>query len=234
MAFEILAVDNGSRDGSTEVLRSYEADTHGIVRPFFLSDNFGTTVSRNVALREARGRWICIMDSDVEVQPGTVQVLVAALGEASSIGLVAPKILYPSGTWQKSTDRFPTVGHKLNRLLRLKEIEKRESERALGDTKSRDVDYAISAFWIFRRKILETVGLLDEKIFYAPEDVDYCIRVWRAGYRVVYVPSVHVVHHAQEISRGWTLSPAKISHLKGLVYLFTKHGYFFRPPAFRH
>ena len=48
------------------------------------------------------------------------------------------------------------------------------------------VDYAISAFWLLRRDVLEAVGLLDEEIFSRPEDVDYCLRVWKAGYTVVY------------------------------------------------
>ena len=87
-----------------------------------------------------------------------------------------------------------------------------------------DVDYAISAFWLFRGDLIEKVGVLDENIFYSPEDVDYCIRIKKQGYRIVYDPSVHIVHDAQEISRK-KLNKFFFSHLKGLFYLFKKHHY---------
>src|SRR5690606_30425379 len=94
------------------------------------------------------------------------------------------------------------------------------------------VDYAISAFWLVRRSLYAALGGLDEKIFYAPEDVDFCLRVWRSGHSVVYVPSVTVVHHTQEISRGFALNRAKLNHVKGLLYYFLKHRYILRRPVF--
>jgi len=107
-----------------------------------------------------------------------------------------------------------------------------EGSEELQSNSITDVDYAISAFWLFHRSLLDKVGLLDEKIFYAPEDVDFCLRIWKAGLRIVYQPSVSVIHHTQEISRGWKLNSAKINHLKGLVYFFVKHRYLFTPPQF--
>ena len=76
-----------------------------------------------------------------------------------------------------------------------------------------------------RRSLLDAVGLLDERIFYSPEDVDYCVRVWKAGYKIVYEPSATAVHDAQEISRGKKLSRFTVSHARGLAYYFLKHRY---------
>ena len=91
------------------------------------------------------------------------------------------------------------------------------------------VDYAISACWLLRKEIFFRVGLLDEKIFYSPEDVDYCIRVWKNGYQVHYVPQVSIVHDAQELSKpkGLFLNKFTFRHIKGLLYLFIKHKYVF-------
>ena len=102
-----------------------------------------------------------------------------------------------------------------------------DQRQGLGE--SRVVDYAISAFWMFRRDVLEKVGLLDERIFYSPEDVDFCIRIWKAGYCIKYFPQVSVIHDAQEISRakGVKINIFTLSHLKGLLYLFLKHRYLF-------
>jgi GT2 family glycosyltransferase len=91
----------------------------------------------------------------------------------------------------------------------------------------REVDYAISAFWLMRREVFEKVGPLDERIFYSPEDVDYCLRVWQAGFGVRYEPAVHAVHDAQEISRGFKMAGFTLRHAKGLAYLFLKHRYAF-------
>jgi GT2 family glycosyltransferase len=84
-----------------------------------------------------------------------------------------------------------------------------------------------------RKSLLDMVGPLDERIFYAPEDTDFCLRVWKAGFRILYVPSVTIVHHTQEISRGLQISRAKLSHMKGLVYYFFKHRYWLRRPRLR-
>jgi GT2 family glycosyltransferase len=200
------------------------------ILPHFASSNIGTTRSRNRLFSSAKGDFLCVMDSDVELLEGVIDTLIPLLEKYSDIGILAPRINYPNGKWQKSFDRFPTILDKINRLFRLKTLEKNESDRFLESTQSIYIDYAISAFWLLKRDLLETVGFLDERIFYSPEDLDYCLRVWKTGYKIVYVPSVSVVHHAQEISRGFTLNSAKFSHIKGLFYYFLKHRYFLRRP----
>nr|MDA3807455.1 hypothetical protein [Thiomicrorhabdus sp.] len=149
------------------------------------------------------------------------------------VGMVVPKIFYPSGKWQKSVDQFPTLIHKLNRFFRLRAIEAQEGSEDHNCLDVRPVDYAISAFWLFKRVVLKAVGLLDEKYFYAPEDVDYCLEIWKAGYQIQYDPTVSVVHHTQEISRGFKFNKAKIEHIKGLAYMFWKHKYFFVAPDYK-
>lgn len=230
--FEILIVDNGSADGTVQLIRGFESEYPRIIVPSFLRNNKGTTVSRNIALKKARGNFICVMDSDVEVTTDVFTELITTLNNDQKIGIAVPKIIYPSGNWQKSYDQFPTLVHKINRFFRLRAIEGKEAESNQCISDSMNIDYAISAFWLFKRTIINKVGFLDERIFYSPEDVDYCLRVWKAGYRIVYVPTVTVVHYTQEISRGWKLNKSKISHLKGLFYLFIKHGYFFKKPFF--
>ena len=231
LSYEVCVLDNGSRD-STPTLLKRLADRHpDVIVPYFEPNNIGTTRSRNRLFATARGDYLCVMDSDVELGQGVVEVLLKEIEANQRLGIVAPCILYPSGAWQKSFDRFPTMVDKINRLFRLRSIEERECLRYSEVTRPFYVDYAISAFWLMRRKLLETVGLLDEQIFYSPEDVDFCLRIWKSGYRVLYVPSVSVIHHTQEISRGLKINRAKLSHIKGLLYYFYKHRYFLRRPS---
>jgi GT2 family glycosyltransferase len=227
---EIFVVDNGSTDGTVDLLEAQRHRLPNVVRPIFLDCNRGTTYPRNLALRQARGRYIVVMDSDVVVHADTLTILARAVRREEQVGLAAPRLLFPSGNLQKSTDRFPTLWNKIYRYFFLRQIERREQcTRFTGPC---EVDYAISAFWMMPRAAVETVGLLDEGFFYAPEDVDYCIRVWKAGFRILYVPHATAVHHTQELSRGFRLNQSTFRHIQGLVRYFRKHGYLFRRPRF--
>jgi GT2 family glycosyltransferase len=221
---EIWVVDNGSTDGTVEILARLADEHSGVLRVIYLDRNLGTTVSRNLALKQVRGSYVAIIDSDVIVPRGTIAPLVARLSSEPSCGVLAPRLLYPNGQLQMSTDVFPTVARKLRRLFTLKAMERRLDAAGMPQQRT-TVDYAISAFWVMRREVLEAVGLLDERIFYSPEDADYCLRVWSAGYTVMYDPSVHAIHYAQEISRGFRPSRAALSHAAGLMYFFRKHRY---------
>lgn len=223
--YEVLVVDNGSTDGTLGVLAELQRQAPITVVP--LGHNTGTTFSRNIALRMARGRHLAILDSDIEIaEPGTMARLLARLKAEPDWGILAPQLRFPSGRYQKTVDVFPTVTHKARRFLHLRAMEDAEAAAGPGG-EPRPVDYAVSAFWVMPRAVVDRVGLLDERIFYAPEDVDYCLRVWLAGYRVVYWPEVTAVHHAQEISRRALFSRSMREHLKGLAYFWWKHGFLF-------
>lgn len=223
-ADEIFVVENGSSDGSADILRRLEADHPGLVHGIYNAENLGTTVSRNQALRRATGRYVLILDSDATVAPGTLEPLIARLDADPSIGLLAPKLTYPDGRLQMSTDVFPTLTRKVARFFALKAMEQAAAEAPSAPV---EVDYAISAFWLLPRAAVDKVGLLDEAIFYSPEDVDYCLRIWEAGLRIVYDPTVSAIHDAQELSRGAKLSKFLLRHVGGLFYLFRKHRYMF-------
>ena len=198
-----------------------------------LDSNTGTTYPRNLALKASSGKYIAVMDSDIEINPNTFNTLFTAMQQNHSAGLVAPKLIYGSGALQKSTDQFPTLLHKIYRYFFLKKIEQKEDKSAQHLTTT-TVDYAISAFWLFRRELLDRIGLLDEKYFYAPEDVDFCLRVWQDGQQVLYVPESQAIHYAQELSRGLVLNKALAELLKGMLYFFSKHRYLIKKPRFTH
>jgi GT2 family glycosyltransferase len=233
LRYEVQILDNGSRDGTAELLAQFAADDPTHLFPHYERTNLGTTRSRNMLFAAARGEYLCVMDSDVELASGVVEVLLETLRTDPGLGIVVPRIHCTSGRWQKSFDNFPTVIDKAHRFLRLRQIERRQAVDLEHATVPFEIDYAISAFWLMRKSLLDTVGPLDERIFYAPEDVDFCLRVWKTGLRILYVPSVCIVHHTQEISRGLKINSAKLSHMKGLAYYFFKHRYWLRRPHLR-
>ena len=221
---EIFVVDNGSTDSSRAIIEDLQRVHPGLIRPIFNPRNLGTTVSRNLALRKAQGRYVLVVDSDVVIPRDTLPVLISALEADPSCGLVAPRLVYPDGRPQLSVDRFPSIGRKIVRFLFLRRMEQEEARRPDAPI---PVDYAISAFWLFRREILSRFGGLDERFFYAPEDVDFCASIWLCGYRVVYVPQAQAIHDARELSRRGVFNRFTLYHLIGLGRYFLKYRYLF-------
>jgi GT2 family glycosyltransferase len=228
---QIFVVENGSKDKSLDIINSINFSDLIELNVIVLKHNTGTTYSRNLALKKCTGEYIVIMDSDAYINAEALYVLKNYLDNNSDCCMAVPRILYPDGRYQMSTDCFPTLYRKFIRFLYLKEIEANQ----LID-KTVDVDYAISAFWMLPEKTIQTVGLLDEKIFYSPEDVDYCIRVWKSNLKITYINECSVIHDAQEISRPKGLKMINlfsVSHIKGLFYLYLKHKFIFSGKKFR-
>ena len=219
---QVLIIDNGSTDGSKTVIERLTADHPDLVEPTFLPTNCGTTLPRNLGFAKARGDYLLVIDSDIEFRAPVLPDLIQQLGADRSIGIIAPKLIFPDGRRQMSTDVFPTIPRKLERLFRLRALELKEIETC---EKTRQVDYAISAFWLMRRELIDLVGALDERIFYAPEDVDFCLRTWLKGKRVVYRQDLDVVHDAKERSRSLKGTLFAWRHVLGLAYYFRKHRY---------
>lgn len=216
---DVLVVDNGSRDASVSILEGFRGRFPDRVHLTLLPANVGTTVSRNLALRRVSSPFVGVIDSDIVLPPGAVDSLLGWLTPGSRCGIVAPRLVRADGRFQLSVDVFPTLPRKIHRAARLESL-----ERAASRTMTRQpctVEYAISACWLLRRDLLDQVGFLDERVFYSPEDADYCVRTWQAGYQVVYDPRVEVLHDAQEISRR--VGMASWVHLQGLLYYFRKH-----------
>lgn len=220
--YEIFVIDNGSVDNSRAIVQAVRNEHSANIELVALDRNTGTTFSRNIGLRKATGDKIIIMDSDAYANPETIAAMAAHLDQNPRCGMAVPRLTYPDGRFQISTDIFPTLQRKFQRMFFLKNMER---ETVVPTSGIHTVDYAISAFWMFPKKVLDKVGPLDEKIFYAPEDVDYCLRIWKAGFTIQYLPQFALVHDAQELSRGFKINKFTLLHIKGLLYYFLKHRY---------
>jgi GT2 family glycosyltransferase len=225
--FEAIVVDSGSTDGTLDILKRQRPNLNVIL----LDRNYGTAYSRNIAIRKARGNYLLFLDSDTVILRGAIKELINTFKKIPDAGIVAPRLLYPDGTVQKSCKLFPNFQLKILKFIPFLERlgEKMELYKDYVYSKNFrkviSVDYCISACWLVKREVLDRVGLFDGNIFYAPEDVDMCIRMWLNGYKVVYNPNAEVIHYSQRASRR-SLRKAFI-HLKGLLYYFRKYHYVF-------
>jgi GT2 family glycosyltransferase len=228
---EVIALDNGSTDQTIGLLRSMPAE-HVDFKLIELGHNTGTTFPRNIGIRMSRAPLVLILDSDTEIPPGSLRSLMRSVDELPGpVGIVAPRLVYPDGKFQESARRFPTVFTKAYRLLGMEErrVADETIPGVLAGEKTK-VDYAISAAWLVPRTTFERVGYLDESIFYSPEDVEFCARVWRGKLPVWYYPKAEIVHNCQRITHKRPFTRLGLSHAKQLVRYWAKYGTAFKRP----
>lgn len=241
----IVVIDNGSSDDTVQRINQvFRIDRKDVEHKLFqLEKNSGTTVSRNIGIRyllecQKKPNYICVLDSDTVVNELAMDHLISVLESNPSCGIVGPRMHDANMVYQRSGRQIPTVTEKLLKVLPVKSLQAKgtaqEATIPEDGTGSVDVGYLMSACWMMRSDLFAQVGLLDEKIFYAPEDVEFCIRVWKAGMRVQYCYDADILHHWQRLSRKKLFSKHNFEHMKGLAYLFWKHKYLFHTTKIQH
>jgi GT2 family glycosyltransferase len=222
---DLVVVDNGSDDGTPEMVREL-APAARLVRN---QANRGVAAARNQGLALARSPVSIILDVDTVVLPGAFARLLGFLDASPSVGVCGPRLLLPDQTVQRSCQLFPTVLDKIVRQLPswISDRWLRDVELADWDhTGVRDIDYVVGACQAIRMTALHSVGWLDERIFYGPEDVDLCLRMRLRGWRVTYLGDAVVRHECQRVTRR-RLNALTLRHIRGLAHLYRTHGYLF-------
>ena len=232
--YEIILIDNGSSDQTADLVSRF-AEQHPDMdlRKIDLEKNYGTTISRNIGIKNVSedSNYICILDSDTVINQEAVSELIGILKENPRNGITGPHMVNLEGIEQITAKHIPTAYLKLCKAFPVRAIQKigedMESYQFDGKKRSYPVGYLISACWMMKRGMIDKAGLLDEKIFYSPEDVEYCVRAWNTGFRVLYCPNAKIIHATQRISKKKLISRHNWEHLKGLIYFFRKYGLFF-------
>lgn len=181
---ELLVVDNGSTDGTVEILAN-DFPQVGVIRN---DTNLGTCVAHNQGVKEAQGTYVIRVDDDVALAPDCISTLVNVMEQDETIGISGPK-LYLGGS-----NALWCVGGAIDwRNLDTVTLGEGEADRGQYDT-MREVDY-IGCCMFVRRSVYDDIGLIDERFFIYFEDVDFNVRVHRHGSKIVYVPSAKGYHH---------------------------------------
>ncbi len=230
-SFELIIIDNNSTDGSLEFITENFPQTILIKNTF----NKGVGPARNQGLKIAKGKYILILDVDTKfITNNGLQLLYDFMEQNKKIGIAGARLLFPDDEIQHSCRRFPSVMVKLfNRFERVGKIKNSEAlkEHYMLDKdheKIQKVDYVIGAFQFIRRELIEKIGFYDEKIFYGPEDIDFCLRAKKVGYDTYYFPGVSLYHFYQRITKKF-FTKITWEHIKGLFYFYWKHKYITYP-----
>ena len=231
---EIIVVDNGSTDNTRKLIQNFTEKNPNITTKLkYLDKNFGTTISRNMGIQliSDDSDYICILDSDTVINQNAIDELIEVLNEDHLNAITGPGMVNLAGEPQITAKKIPTAMLKICKAFPLKSVqkfgEKKEKYDFSEGKRSYPAGYLISACWMIKRSLFEKIGELDEKIFYSPEDVEYCVRTWTMGYRVIYCPQAEIIHATQRISKKKLISKHNWEHIKGLVYFFNKYGLFF-------
>ena len=218
-----IVVDNGSGDGTAEMVRREFAGTE-VLR---IGHNAGMA-ARNAGLERARGRVRMFIDSDAAVRPGALPALLDVLDGDPGVGLVGPRLVYPDGGLQLSTRRYPPVllpvlrRPPLGRWLEDGRTVRHHLMAGERHDRRRRVEYVLGACQAFRADVQEAVGGFDRRIWYGHDDADWCFRVREAGFAVLYVPDAVVVHGYRRSSAAAPLSRRSARQMQAHLYFQAK------------
>jgi GT2 family glycosyltransferase/nucleoside-diphosphate-sugar epimerase len=210
---EVIVSDNGSTDGSVEPLDDMAA-ADSRLRVLKNGSNIGFARANNAALAMSRGVTVLFLNPDCIVRPDTLERMLAALTADPAAGMAGCLIRNPDGSGEPSCFRpMPTPRRLACRLLGL---------GVGGDAPGSPVEAISGAFMMVRREVLERIGSFDPAYFMHWEDLDLCLRCRQAGYQILFVPEVEVIHFRGRSSRRRPLRVEWHKHA-GLLRFWRRH-----------
>jgi len=180
---QVLVVDNASSDGSVELVRSVFPGVELMVN----ERNLGFAAANNQAFEHARGRHVLLLNSDTLVHGDVLARSVDYLDQHEDVGAFGCRVLNADGSLQPSTPVFPGLRAMGSMTLGL------DRWRAPEDGE-RDVDVLSGCYLLIRASALRETGSLDSGFFFFGEETDWCLRLKRAGWRLVHAPVGSITH----------------------------------------
>lgn len=210
---EVIVVDNNSSDGSSQMIKKEFVKVKLIEN----KRNLGFAKAVNQALWQARGKYVLLLNPDTEVIGNALEKIVEFARKHPEVGVVGGRLIDPDGTIQGS------CFHKLTILNAIKEFWLRQKgvfqKYAPKTKKPVEVEAVVGACMLIPKKVIDKVGLFDERYFLYFEDLDFCRRVRGMGLKIYYLPKAEFIHYhgasGKEIprqTRQWLIQSSKIYH----------------------
>jgi N-acetylglucosaminyl-diphospho-decaprenol L-rhamnosyltransferase len=223
----VHVVDNASADGTAAMVRA----EFGEVVLHALGWNSGFSYANNLVLRESEADFALLLNPDTEVHAGVLDHMVGVMSERPGVGMATCRLVLRDGTFDHAAKRsFPTplgalahfagVGRRAGAPSRLAQYRAPD----VGEHDSGEVDAVNGAFMLVRREALREVGLLDEAYWLYMEDLDWCYRFGRAGWKVWYEGAVTALHVKGGTSKAGGHRPlrANVAFHRGMGRFYRK------------
>lgn len=224
--YRVLVVDNASSDPGLEPLRTRHAGVQWIMN----TQNAGYSRGVNQGLQAQSAEYSLILNPDIVVQPRAIDRLLERADANPRAGILGPQLLNTDGSIQDSCRRFYTFTTLLMRRTPLGKVIR--NHKSVGDhlmqdfdhLSERPVDWVLGGCMLVRRDAVDRVGKMDERFFLYFEDVDWCWRMGRGGYDVLYVPDARFEHRHRRESAGGVTRRSFWMHLGSLISFYEKWG----------
>jgi GT2 family glycosyltransferase len=199
---DVVVVAAGCSDETVDLVHSEFPDARTVE-----CENRGFGFANNRALETVTSDWVLFLNPDTELRAGTLADLVAEVSARPSVAVAAVRQLTPDGQLFPTIRRFPNAARSLFEALgserypfRASWLGERELDLSVYEHET-TCDWTTGAFMLVRRAALDQVGSFDERFFLYCEETDLCLRLKRAGWDVVHVPAMTILHHADKA--GW-------------------------------
>ncbi|MBI4133366.1 glycosyltransferase family 2 protein [Candidatus Uhrbacteria bacterium] len=223
--YEVFVVDNDSRDGSVEMIRS----EFPWVKVIANTQNLGFAKACNQGIRESRGEFILLLNPDMLLVPNTLSGMLAYMRrpENARVGIAGCHLIDEQGKTVPHVRRFPHFSDQLAILLKLPHVFPRVLDRYLMNNfdyeKEARVDSIRGSFFLIRRAVIEKIGPLDEGFFIWFEEVDFCKRARAAAFEVAYTPSAQCIDYIGQSFKQVRLYSKQKMLTRSMLYYFKKH-----------
>jgi GT2 family glycosyltransferase len=201
--FEVIYVDNGSADGSVEMVRREFPQVRIIANP----DNNGFIKANNQAIEVATGRYVLLLNSDTVVLDNAITKAVQFADSRPKAAVVGCRVLNPDRTLQQSCFRFYST---LNMLLDVLLLSRAFPNNPFFGRKvyggwdynsEREVEVVVGCFSLVRMAAIKQVGVMDERFFVYGDDIDWCGRFVKAGWKVLFTPAGQIIHYGGQTTK---------------------------------
>ncbi len=197
-SYEVIITDNGSSDGSQEML----AAEFPRVQVIYNDSNQGYTRPMNQALQAGVGRYLMQLNPDTLMHPGLIDSLLDYMDASPQVGICTPKVLNSDGTLQKQCRRsaarpWDAVSYVLglSRLFPGSRFFGRYLMEYLPENQIAEVEAVSGSCMLIRRAVIDQIGYLDEQFFAYQEDTEFCFRARKAGWKIFYMPQAQITHY---------------------------------------
>ena len=238
---EIIIVDNGSTDGSLQLINSLKEKELNL-KIIDNKSNLGFAKANNLAIKKSSGRYVLFLNPDTIVQKETLKIMIEFMDKNPKVGASTCRVELTDGRLDQACHRgFPTVWNSfcyfsgLEKVFPKSKIFAGYSLTYLPLDKTHEIDAGCGAFLIVRQPVGETIGWFDEDYFWYGEDLDFCYRLKQKGWQVMFVPTTKIIHwkgaasgilkHSQKVSsasKETKIKAAKAS-VKVMRIFFQKH-----------
>jgi GT2 family glycosyltransferase len=197
LELDVIVVDNGSTDGSLEMLASYRPTVTLIAN----QANVGFAAANNAALDRAIAPVTLLLNSDAFITASDIDNALKCIADNPRIGMVGTRLLNPDGSVQAEAGTFPSFWDDVKTSIGIDQV---VTSAKPSTTVPGPVDWVQGACIFVRTAAVQQIGGLDERFFMYSEEVDWCRRCWLAGWEVWYLPDANVVHIGGASSRNDT------------------------------